>query len=126
MPVEWSPDDRSHSRLPMNGCATASVAWGDGSHSYPLQDLSMAGISFQVAGPTVPGWLAVGRSIERVVVTIDNHLLHGDLVPAHVSPAAGGGFHVGARFYPATEIDHDGLTLVITALERGAPNRTTV
>jgi hypothetical protein len=79
-----------------------------------LNDISQAGLSF-IMSRELPG-IEIGQLISKTVLFMGRRKLRGDLVVAHISPAANGDAICGALFYPATDTDLKKLKTTVADL----------
>lgn len=108
---------RSHPRVRVAGHDEAALHVARDAARFEIWDISMVGVAFVIPAGERPRGLAVGRPLERILLRIGGGTVHGEVVPTHVTPAAGGALVVGARLYPATEADHETLTRAVAGLE---------
>lgn len=108
MPV---PSRRRHARIDLTGrpgfrIEFSSPADGGTFLDLPLQDVSLAGVSFALDG-TLPG-LELGSAIGNVTIHLGDTHVKGEIVVCHVTARRGLPPVCGTLFYPRTDKDlHD-------------------
>jgi len=98
------PDRRKRPRYGIEG--TLEFDWprrGEHRVSFPLRDISHAGLSFLLA-IELPG-IEIGRNLDHGLVRVGHRKVRGDLVVIHLTPDDSPGSICGAAFYPTSDRD---------------------